>query len=36
VIVNATDDRTIRLAPPLIITAEEIDHAGDVMRQAQH
>jgi acetylornithine/N-succinyldiaminopimelate aminotransferase len=36
VIVNATDERTIRLAPPLVVTAAEIDHAGDVMRQAQH
>ena len=34
-IVNATDERTIRVAPPLIITAGEIDHAGEVMRQAQ-
>lgn len=34
-IVNATDERTIRVAPPLVITAAEIDHAGDVMRRAQ-
>jgi acetylornithine/N-succinyldiaminopimelate aminotransferase len=35
VIVNATDDQTIRLVPPLVITAEEIDRAVAAMRRAQ-
>ena len=35
VIVNATDDVTVRLAPPLVITADEIDRAGEAMRRAQ-
>jgi acetylornithine/N-succinyldiaminopimelate aminotransferase len=35
VIVNATDDRTIRLVPPLVITAEEIDRAVAAMKRAQ-
>jgi predicted acetylornithine/succinylornithine family transaminase len=34
VIVNATDDRTIRLVPPLVISAEEIDRAVAAMRRA--
>ena len=35
VIVNATDDRTIRLVPPLVITAEEIDRAIGAIKRAQ-
>jgi acetylornithine/N-succinyldiaminopimelate aminotransferase len=35
VIVNATDDQTIRLVPPLVITAEEIDRAVAAMKRAQ-
>jgi acetylornithine/N-succinyldiaminopimelate aminotransferase len=35
VIVNATDDRTIRLVPPLVISAEQIDHAVAAMKRAQ-
>lgn len=34
-IVNAVDETTVRLAPPLIITAEEIDRAGAAMQRAQ-
>lgn len=34
VIVNATDDETIRLVPPLIITAAQIERAGAALRQA--
>jgi acetylornithine/N-succinyldiaminopimelate aminotransferase len=34
VIVNATDDHTIRLVPPLVITAEQIDRAVAGMRRA--
>jgi acetylornithine aminotransferase/acetylornithine/N-succinyldiaminopimelate aminotransferase len=35
VIVNATDEATIRLVPPLIITAEEIERAVAGMKRAQ-
>jgi acetylornithine aminotransferase/acetylornithine/N-succinyldiaminopimelate aminotransferase len=35
VIVNATDDQTIRLVPPLVITADEIDRAVAAMKRAQ-
>src|SRR5207237_5622712 len=35
VIVNATDDQTIRLVPPLVISAEEIDRAVAAMKRAQ-
>jgi acetylornithine/N-succinyldiaminopimelate aminotransferase len=35
VIVNATDDRTVRLVPPLVITATEIDEAVARMKRAQ-
>jgi predicted acetylornithine/succinylornithine family transaminase len=35
VIVNATDDQTIRLVPPLVISAEEIDRAVGAMKRAQ-
>jgi acetylornithine aminotransferase/acetylornithine/N-succinyldiaminopimelate aminotransferase len=35
VIVNATDDQTIRLVPPLVITAEEVDRAVAAMKRAQ-
>jgi len=34
VVVNAVDDHTIRLVPPLIITAREIDRAQAVLREA--
>jgi acetylornithine aminotransferase len=34
VIVNATDDETIRLVPPLIIGEAEIERAGEALRQA--
>ncbi|MGH7911123.1 MAG: acetylornithine transaminase [Candidatus Dormibacteraceae bacterium] len=34
-LINATDEHTIRFAPPLVITAGEIDRAGATMRQAQ-
>ena len=33
-VVNAVDDHSVRLVPPLIITARQIDHAHDVMRKA--
>jgi acetylornithine/N-succinyldiaminopimelate aminotransferase len=33
-IVNAVDDHSIRLVPPLIITAAEIDRAHEVMKKA--
>ena len=33
-IVNAVDANSVRLVPPLIITAEQIDRAHSVMRQA--
>ena len=33
-VVNAVDDNSIRLVPPLIITAAEIDRAHEVMREA--
>ena len=32
---NAVDDHTVRLAPPLVITAEEIDRAGATLKRAQ-
>jgi acetylornithine/N-succinyldiaminopimelate aminotransferase len=32
-VVNAVDDHSIRLVPPLVISAEEIDRAHDVMRK---
>jgi acetylornithine aminotransferase len=34
-IVNAVDDHTVRLAPPLVITADEIDRAGAALQRAQ-
>jgi len=33
-ILNAVDDHSVRLVPPLIITAEQIDRAHSVMRKA--
>jgi acetylornithine/succinyldiaminopimelate/putrescine aminotransferase len=30
-VVNAVDDNSVRFVPPLIITAEQIDHAQHVM-----
>ncbi len=33
-IVNAVDDHTVRLVPPLIITAQQIDRAHALMRKA--
>ncbi len=33
-IVNAVDDHSVRLVPPLIITADEIDRAHAIMRKA--
>lgn len=33
-IVNAVDDNTVRLVPPLIINAEQVDRAHDLMRKA--
>jgi acetylornithine aminotransferase len=33
-IVNAVDDNTVRCVPPLIITAEQVEQAGEVMRKA--
>jgi len=33
-IVNAVDDHTVRLVPPLIITAQQIDRAHELMRKA--
>jgi acetylornithine/N-succinyldiaminopimelate aminotransferase len=35
VIVNAVDSSTIRLAPPLIIDAAQIEQAGEAMKRAQ-
>ncbi len=35
VVVNAVDDNTLRLVPPLILTAAEIDEAGAAMKRAQ-
>ena len=32
-VVNAVDDHSIRLVPPLVITAEEIERARDVMKK---
>jgi acetylornithine/N-succinyldiaminopimelate aminotransferase len=34
-IVNAVDDHTVRLAPPLVISAQEIDRAGEALKRAQ-
>ena len=34
VLVNATDDSTVRLVPPLVISADEIDQAVERMRRA--
>jgi len=33
-IVNAVDDNSVRLVPPLIITAQQIDRAHELMRKA--
>jgi len=33
-VVNAVDDHTVRLVPPLVITAEQVDHAHDLMSKA--
>jgi acetylornithine/N-succinyldiaminopimelate aminotransferase len=33
-IVNAVDDRSVRLVPPLIITSAQVERAHDTMRQA--
>jgi acetylornithine/N-succinyldiaminopimelate aminotransferase len=33
-IVNAVDDHTLRLVPPLVITADQIDRAGSILREA--
>jgi acetylornithine/succinyldiaminopimelate/putrescine aminotransferase len=33
-IVNAVDDTSVRLVPPLIITAAQIERAHETMRQA--
>ena len=33
-IVNAVDDHSVRLVPPLVISAEQIDHAHELMRKA--
>ena len=33
-VVNAVDDSSIRLVPPLIITAEQIDRAQKTMQEA--
>jgi predicted acetylornithine/succinylornithine family transaminase len=33
-VVNAVDDHSVRLVPPLIVSAEQIDRAHDVMRKA--
>jgi acetylornithine aminotransferase/acetylornithine/N-succinyldiaminopimelate aminotransferase len=35
VIVNAVDDRTVRVVPPLVITADEIERAVAGMKRAQ-
>jgi acetylornithine aminotransferase len=35
VIVNAVDDVTVRLVPPLVITADEIERAVAGMRRAR-
>jgi acetylornithine/N-succinyldiaminopimelate aminotransferase len=35
VIVNAVDDQTVRLVPPLVISADEIDRAIAAMKRAQ-
>jgi acetylornithine/N-succinyldiaminopimelate aminotransferase len=34
-VVNAVDDNTIRLVPPLILTAGEVDEAGAALKRAQ-
>ena len=33
-VVNAVDDHSIRLVPPLVITAAQIDRAGAILREA--
>jgi acetylornithine/N-succinyldiaminopimelate aminotransferase len=33
-VVNAVDDHSIRLVPPLIISAQQIDHAHELMHEA--
>jgi acetylornithine/succinyldiaminopimelate/putrescine aminotransferase len=33
-IVNAVDDHTVRLVPPLVITAQQIDRAHELMLEA--
>jgi acetylornithine/succinyldiaminopimelate/putrescine aminotransferase len=33
-IVNAVDDNTVRCVPPLILSAAQVEQAGDLMRQA--
>ena len=33
-VVNAVDDHSIRLVPPLVITADQIDKAGAILREA--
>jgi acetylornithine/N-succinyldiaminopimelate aminotransferase len=35
VIVNATDERTVRLVPPLVISADQVDQAVGAMKRAQ-
>jgi acetylornithine/succinyldiaminopimelate/putrescine aminotransferase len=35
VIVNAVDDRTLRLVPPLIIQPDEIERAVAALKRAQ-
>jgi len=35
VIVNAVDDETVRLVPPLVISADEIERAAAAMKRAQ-
>jgi acetylornithine/N-succinyldiaminopimelate aminotransferase len=35
VIVNATDERTVRLVPPLVISADQVDRAVGAMKRAQ-
>jgi len=33
-VVNAVDDHSIRIVPPLVITADQIDRAGAILREA--
>jgi len=33
-VVNAVDDHTVRLVPPLVISAQQVDRAHDLMRKA--